>query len=197
MGHLVEIGQVTLETLVWPGAGEWVPAGLTRLAPLITRAPLAPDPRLSPASLTWSDKRAAFLKEKPRMSMALRIAVAIIGLYAIYSGIGQIREGMGETGDATDLQTPASLGAAQINLQGCRGVATDAVQCAYQNNGAVEAKLCMDVVVICNDGRHVASACSDPVPPGQPSVKLIRNFSPAVAATTTCGNIQYENVKVQ
>ena len=131
------------------------------------------------------------------MSMALRIAVLIIGLYAVYTGIGQMREGMGDNSDPTNPTAPASMSNAQINVQGCRGVSTDAVQCAYQNNGAVEAKLCMDVVVVCDDGRHVASACSDPIPPGQPSMKLISNFSPAVAATNTCGNIQYENVKVQ
>ena len=197
MEILARSGKITLETLVWPGAGEWVPAAYTRLAPFFLRPDLVPDPVQIPAPTTWSNRRAAFLKEKPRMSMALRVAVAIMGLYAVYAGIAQVRQGMGENSDPTDAATPAFLSSAQINIQGCRGVTTDAVQCAYQNNSAVEAKLCMDVVVICDDGRHVASACSDPIPPGQPSVKLIRNFSPAVAATNSCGNIQYENVKVQ
>jgi len=197
MERLAGSGQITLETLVWPGAGEWVPAGSTRLASLLASGPRVPDVPVIPGQPTWSDRRAAFLKEKPRMSMALRIAVLIIGLYAVYSGIGQIREGMGGTSDPTSESTPAYLSSGQINVQGCRGISTDAVQCAYQNNGAVEAKLCMDVVVMCDDGRHAASACSDPIPPGQISTKLISNFSPAVAATNTCGNIQYENVKVQ
>lgn len=196
MEMLARSGQITPETLVWPGAGGWVPAASTRLARFFTAQPLVPDSPI-PTDGTWSDKRAAFLKQNPRMSMALRIAVVIIGLYAMYSGFGQIREGMGGTSNPTSEATPAYSSSGQINLQGCRGVSTDTVQCAYQNTGAVEAKLCMDVVVICDDGRHVASACSDPIPPGQPSMKLISNFSPAVAATNSCGNIQYENVKVQ
>ena len=197
MEMLARSGQITLDTLVWPGAGEWVPAASTRLARVFTPQPIAPDSPMMPTQGTWKDRRAAFLKQNPGMSMALRIAVVLIGLYAMYSGFGQIREGMGGTNDPISAATPAYSSNGQINLQGCRGVTTDAVQCAYQNTGAVEAKLCMDVVVICDDGRHVASACSDPTPAGQVSTKLISNFSPGVAATTTCGNIQYENVKVQ
>jgi len=127
MEMLARSGEITVETLVWPGAGEWIQAGYTRLAPFFTGPRPIPDPPVIPATPTWSDRRAAFLKDKPRLRAAL-----------------------------------------------------------------------LDVAVVCDDGRHVASSYSDPIAPGESSKTLIDNFSPpGVAAATGCAPMQFEKVRAR
>ena len=195
MEALAEFGKITRETLVWPGAGEWVPAGSTRLAPFFGPR-LVPDPVFPPAKPTWSDQRAAFFKDKPRLRVGIFVGVIIMGLYAVYQGVSQAREGFSEFQDASDPQP--TLATTAIDFQGCRAAGPAALECLYHNKGRVVAKACMDVVVVCDDGRHVASSCSDPIAPGESSTKLIDNFSPpGVATATGCAPMEFENVRVR
>lgn len=194
---LVRSGTITRDTLVWPGVGEWVPAASTGLASLFSPAAamVANSASRRPSALsTLTSARAGFLKDKPRLRLALQIAVAILGLYAIYNGIGQMRDGMGELQGAA--QPVSRTNAPRMSYQ-CRGVAWDTVQCAYENVGESAAKVCMDVVVICDDGRHVASVCSETTKPGEAATRRVDNFSPAFQPTSTCSGLQYENVKTQ
>lgn len=195
MQALVQHGVIARETLVWPGAGEWIAAGNSSLASLFVSGAHTPPPLpvASPASPQGPVQQAMrgesrFLIKDKRIRTAVGVFGLIFGVYAVYNGIVQMRAGMGASGSG-------STSDAQINFQGCMGVTADAVQCTYQNAGPVTAKLCMDVVVTCDDGRHVASSCSDPIPPGQMSMKLVNNFSPVIQATNSCSTLQYENMK--
>jgi hypothetical protein len=182
MQALVHNGVISRETLVWPGFGEWIAAESSTLASFFAPA----QPTIIPSS-TAESSRTGIFKDK-RVRRVATILALLVGLYAIYDGVGDIRAGLGaaESGSNT-----------QITFQGCVGVSTDAVQCTYQNSGPIEAKLCMDIVVTCDDGRHIASSCSDPIPPGQIGTKFVSGFSPPILPTNSCSNIQYENMKSQ
>ena len=188
---LIQHGVISRETLVWPGAGEWIAAERSSLASFLGASQPILSPSLGPSPLPARDAargESRFVIKDKRVRTAVGIFGLIFGVYAMYNGIVQVRAGMGGSGSD-------AMSNAQINFQGCMGVAADAVQCAYQNAGPVTAKMCMDVVVMCDDGRHVASSCSDPILPGQLSTKLVNNFSPAIQATSSCNNVQYENLK--
>ena len=184
MQTLVQRGMIARDTLVWPGFGGWVAAESTTLAALFHSVP---QPGVPPMPQNVTSAKVGMFKDK-RMRTIIGILALILGLYAMYDGFGDIRTGLGGGESASN---------SQITFQGCVGVGANAMQCAYQNTGQVEAKLCMNVVVTCDDGRHVASSCSDPIPPGQMSSKLVDNFSPSIQPTNSCNNIQYENVKTQ
>jgi hypothetical protein len=179
---MVWAGTVRADTLVWAGSGDWVAAGNSTLAPLFMGRGIPVPPPPVPAR-SWD-----FLPKNKQARMVVLVIIVLLGIYAIYSGMQQVREGAG---------SGAGVSNAQINFQGCRGVSSDAVQCAYQNTGSVKRRLCMDVVVTCSDGRHVAATCSDDMEPGETSTKQFSGFSPAISAASTCSNIAYENMKAK
>jgi hypothetical protein len=184
MQALVHRGAISRDTLVWPGSGGWITAETSTLAAILPATPLPAVPPMPPNA---ASPKAGILKDK-RVRRVIQILVAAIGLYAIYDGLGDVRSGISEFSSASNTQ---------VALQGCVGVSANAIQCGYQNTGSVAAKLCMDVVVTCDDGRHVASSCSDKIPPGEVSTKLVDNFSPGIQPTTSCNDVKYENVKAQ
>ena len=179
MESLVRAGTVAPDTLVWAGSGDWAPASTTSLAYLFAATVPAPPPA----------SRWYFLPKDKRLRIAVLIIIVMLGLRAIVSGIFDIRDARGEIG----LNEPAID--VQIALQGCMGTAVDTVQCGFQNIGMVEGKVCMDVIVICSDGRHVAPTCSDRMALGEASTKLVNAFSPGIQSTSPCSTIQYENVR--
>lgn len=185
---MVRGGTLARDTLVWPGYGEWIAASSSSLGPVFGGAGGAvPPPMPMPMPLPIPKASKDWLPKDRGMRTAILVLVVIIGIIAMIDGIKNIKEGTGGGGG----------GEASINFQGCRGVSTSAVQCAYQNTGTVDRKLCMDVVVMCNDGRHVASACSDKMKPGESSTKLVDNFSPVIPATVSCSGVTYENLKAK
>jgi hypothetical protein len=184
MENLVRAGTVRWETMVWPGYGEWIAAGTSALAPVLAGTP--PPPAVpAPSPLARKD----WLPKDKKTRTVVLVIIAILGLYFIYNGVQQMRGGMDEIGSAQ----PSS-----VILQGCRGVSASAVQCGFQNTGTATQRLCMDVVVTCTDGRHVASTCSDPLRPGETGTKVVDNFHPEVTGSMTCSpNATYENVKTK
>jgi hypothetical protein len=177
---MVWAGTVRADTLVWAGSGDWVAAGNSTLAPLFMARGIPVPPPPVPVQ-SWD-----FLPTNKRARTVILVTSALFGAYAIYSGMQRIRHEKGPR-----------VSNAQINFQGCRGVSSDAVQCAYQNTGSVKRRLCMDVVVTCSDGRHVAATCSDDMEPGETSTKQFSGFSPAISAASTCSNIAYEYMKTK
>jgi hypothetical protein len=187
---LIRAGSIRADTLVSPGYGDWVAAGSTALAPMFAYGavpPVPPVPQVPPAfSLSGAKAKWDFLPKDPRMRRVVQVVIILIGLYAIYDGIGNIGLGMKElTGDTS------------VRFMGCNGISAEAVQCGFQNMAQENRELCMDVVILCTDGRHVASTCSEKMLPGATSTKVVNNFSPAVNASVQCQNITYENVKTK
>lgn len=179
---LVRAGTVRWDTLVWPGYGEWIAAGSSALAPIFSGSP-PPPPFQNVTPLARKD----WLPKDTRMRTAIIVIIVLVGLYFIFNGVQQMRGRSDEIGSAQ----PSS-----IILQGCRGVSATAVQCGFQNTGTATQRLCMDVVVTCTDGRHVASTCSDPLKPGETGTKVVDNFHPEVTGNMTCSpSVTYENVK--
>jgi hypothetical protein len=129
-------------------------------------------------------KRDFLPKNKP-LRIVLQLAIAAIGLVAIVSGISQMRRGVSE------------LSNARVEVQGCRGTSVTAVKCDFKNIGEVKASLCMNVVIVCADGRHVAPACSESMAPGDSTSSTIENFDPAVQSTSACTNIVYEKMRAE
>jgi hypothetical protein len=186
---LVRAGTVRWETLVWPGYGEWIAAGSSALAPIFAGSTPPPPPPPPPSFQNVTPfARKDWLPKDKRLRTALMVLIGLIGLYFIFNGVQQMRSGMDEIGSAQ----PSS-----VILQGCRGVSATAVQCGFQNTGTATQRLCMDVVVTCTDGRHVASTCSDPLKPGETGTKVVDNFHPEVTASMTCSGVTYENVKAK
>ena len=181
---LIQSGAIRPDTLVSPGYGDWVPASSSALAPLFAAAPGVG--ALKGGAL--AQRIEGWLPKDKRVRTIVLVVIALAGLYAIYDGIRTMRDGAGEMSGGGD---------ASINFLGCRGISVDTVQCGYQNTGQVKRSLCMDVVVICADGRHVASACSDRMNPGESSTKLVNNFRPGLNAMVQCSNIEYENMKAK
>jgi len=184
---LVRVGTIARETMVWPGSGDWIPAASSALAPLF--APAAPPPPTAYAGAPIAPVKGKkdWLPKDPRTRTLVLIAIGILGILAIISGVRQMREGAGEMG-SSDVR---------IQIMGCRGISADEVQCGFQNVGAERGRVCMDVVVICNDGRHVASTCSDAMDVGESTTKVVKGFSPGISATMACTNMVYENVRTK
>ncbi len=127
-------------------------------------------------------KRDFLPKNKP-LRILVQLVIVAIGLFAVVSGIGQMRRGAGE------------LSNARVEVQGCRTVSLTAVKCDYKNIGESKASLCMDVVIVCADGRHVAAACSESMAPGDSTSSTIENFDPQVQPTSACTSIVYEKMR--
>ncbi len=191
MESMIRAGTITRETLVWPGYGDWIAAGSSTLAPIFMGGGFAPPLPLPlpppPMPMAMAAAKKDWLPQDKRLRLAVQILIVLIGLYVIYSGLQQVRGGVDEFSGQNS----------SINFLGCRGVSASSVECGYQNTGAVTGRLCMDVVVTCADGRHVASACSDRMKPGEASTKLVDNFEPAVTGNTSCSGVTYENMKTR
>lgn len=181
---LIRRGTVARETLVWSGSGEWIAASGSALAPAFATGGFVPPP---PPPVPVPATRKSFLPEDKGRRTAVLVIIFIIGLVVMWRGIQQIREGMGAISGAE----------AAANFQGCRGVSASTVQCGYYNAGATERRFCMDVVVICADGRHVASTCSDKMRPGESTTKLVDNFNPGITAEMSCSAMNYEHLKAK
>lgn len=187
MESMIRAGTLARDTLVWPGYGDWIAAGSSTLAPLFMGGGgFAPPPPPMPMVVPATKKD--WLPQDKRMRLVVQILIALIGLYFIYSGIQQVRGGVDELSPGQN---------SSINFQACRGVSASAVECGYQNTGSVTRRLCMDVVVMCADGRHVASTCSDKMKPGEGSTKLVDNFKPVINANMSCSGMTYENMKAK
>lgn len=186
MEQMARAGQIGPDTLVWPGAGDWIPAASSSLSAAFQPAgPVGPG-GMPPMILAGATKTKSFLPENKVLRVIIGIIVIAIGLYAMRDGLKDMGIGLGGGGsDAT------------IQVQGCQGVSTNAVQCGYTNVGQTKGRVCMDVVVICSDGRHVASGCSDPMAMGESTSKTFDNFKPAVLQTSTCSGMVYENVRTK
>ncbi len=178
---LIRAGTIVPTSLVSPGYGDWVPAGASELAPMFGTQPLTP-PVSPPPNERWKFGRADWLPKEPKSRRAVQIAVGVLGLFAVVSGVQQMQGGMEQLSGDTS-----------VAFLGCTGVSAAAVQCGFQNMAQADRTICLDVVVLCDDGRHVASTCSDPIQPGASSTKLVDNFEPMIDATRTCANISYEN----
>ena len=126
-----------------------------------------------------------FLPQSKPLRIVVQLLIVAIGLFAIVSGIGQMRRGASE------------LSNARVEVQGCRGVSLTAVKCDYKNIGELKASLCMDVVIVCADGRHVAPACSESMAPGDSTSSTIENFDPQVQPTSACTSITYEKMRAE
>ncbi len=183
MDALIRSGAINGSTLVSPGYGDWVAAASTPLVSTLAAspppAPVSPEPREKKSRMDWMPK-------DPKARLVVRGLMGALGAFAIYSGVGQMKDGMNELSGDTS-----------VTFMGCTGVSADAVQCGFQNMAQANRTMCLDVVVMCNDGRHVASTCSDPILPGASSMKLVNNFTPAIDASMTCANISYENQKTK
>jgi hypothetical protein len=189
MESLVRAGTVRWETLVWPGYGEWIAAGSSALAPIFAGSPPPPPPPPPPPSFenVTPLARKDWLPKDPRMRTAVKVVIVLASLFLIFVAVQQARSGMGEFGSA---QPPSVI------MQGCRGISATAVECGFQNTGTATQRLCLDIVVTCIDGRHVASTCSDPLKPGEAGTKVVDNFHPEVTGNMTCSpSVTYENVK--
>lgn len=189
MEGLIRAGTVRSDTLVWPGSGDWIPAGSSALSALFggyggyaPPPPPPPSPYMAPpaAKKGFED----FLPKDKRLRLLLAIIIIIIGLFAMKDGLGEIASGLGGSSDG-----------AQIQIQGCVGTSMDTMQCSFMNTGMVKGRVCMDVVVMCSDGRHVASTCSDRMDPGMTSSKTVKNFKPKMQPTSMCNNVSYENLR--
>ncbi len=178
---LIRSGTIIPATLVSPGYGDWVPAGSSALASMFMTTP-PPGAKTDQPPAAKKD----YLPKNPTARLAVRVAMVLLGGYAMYSGFNQMQDGMSELSGDTS-----------VTMTGCIGVSADAVQCGFQNMAQASRTMCLDVVIMCNDGRHVASTCSDPIMPGASSTKLVNNFAPAIDASMTCANISYENVKTK
>jgi GYF domain 2 len=181
---LIRRGTVARETLVWSGSGEWTAASSSALAPVFPVGGFVPPP---PPPVPVPAARKNFLPQDPGRRSAVLVIIFLIGLVVVWRGIQQMREGMGAISGAE----------AAANFRGCRGVSASTVQCGYYNAGVAERRFCMDVVVICADGRHVAATCSEKMRPGESTTKLVDNFSPGITGEMSCSAMTYENLKAK
>ena len=180
MEAMARAGTIRADTLVWPGYGEWIAAGSSNLGPLFMGGGTEPAP--TPGG--WR-ARMDFLPKDKRARTVLLAIFAIIGLYAVYDGMRDVRSGMGgESGGGSQ---------AAVNFLGCRAVDYNSVECGFQNTGSVKKQACMDVVVLCADGRHVASTCSGEMEPGESITKRVTGFQPDLQQNVPCSNMNYEN----
>lgn len=173
---MVRSGVVRPETLVWPGYGEWIAASSSSLGPVFFGGGTpVPD-----ESQGW---RAALPKDR-RVLIGI-IAVLLIG--GAYSAYRDSQQGQGGQGGGN--QTAG----ASIVFQGCQRIAFNVVQCGFQNNGSARKEVCMDVVLMCADGRHVAKGCSGPLQPGETATRRVENFKPDIQMNVPCSGMTFEN----
>lgn len=70
------------------------------------------------------------------------------------------------------------------------------LQCTFSNTGSGTGSVCLDAVLVCGDGRHVAEACSSVLEAGTYESRVIDNFAPRVRSAYGCA-IEYENAAVE
>ena len=84
---------------------------------------------------------------------------------------------------------------ANVSIQ-CDGTGIDTAQCQFKNEGSAPGTMCVDVVLVCGDGRHISHTCSSSISPGGEEPKVLNQWSPAVTSQTSCGGFEYVNMKV-
>jgi len=78
----------------------------------------------------------------------------------------------------------------------CQGTGLDTVQCAFSNEGSAPGTMCVDVVLVCADGRHISPVCSNSIVPGGADSKVLNQWSPPLQLLSICGGIEYDKMKV-
>lgn len=78
----------------------------------------------------------------------------------------------------------------RCNTQGDGGT------CTIENNGSRTGTLEVDVVMVCQDGEHVAPV-SAVVEPHLHVTKIIRGFTPSIDLSSSCAGLDYRNLKVK
>jgi hypothetical protein len=87
------------------------------------------------------------------------------------------------------------FGQALVRVQ-CRGASSETVQCQFSNEGSASGTMCVDVVLVCYDGRHRSHICSTSIAPGEADSRVANVWSPPLAQPPYCTEIEYENMKV-
>lgn len=189
MEAMIRAGTLRADTMVWPGFGDWVPASSSSLGPVFSGgaapAGYAPPPpagynpgAMAPAKKDW-------LPQDKTTRTVVLAAITLIGLYMIWGGLQQVGLFSRDNPDA------------RINIVGCQATGPSAMQCGFQNIGMVAGRACFDLVILCFDGRHVASACSDRMQPGESSQREVTGFKPTIQPTMQCSGGSIENARAK
>lgn len=77
----------------------------------------------------------------------------------------------------------------------CHGTGVGTMQCQFQNKGTAPGEMCVDVVVICDDGKHKSRVCSGRIDPQGSAPKVVRDFLPPFQLVP-CAGVEYESMEV-